>query len=77
MSEEEKQSIFFPNLLVEMKREGISQNRLAVLSGINHWSLCRKMCGKNDFTLSDMRKIQKVFPNCTLDYLFIAETKKE
>lgn len=77
MADTAKPKIFFPNLMIEMKKNCISQNKLADMSGINRWSMVNKMRGKNDFTLQNMRKIQEVFPGCTLDYLFTAEKRKE
>lgn len=37
---------------------------------MNESTMSRKLNGKRDFKLSEMRAIQRVFPDCTLDYLF-------
>lgn len=61
----------FPNLMAELNINHFSQKEMAAYIGISERSISKKMNGKVDFTLSEMRKIQSVFPNCTLDYLFV------
>ncbi len=67
----------FPNLLIELKVNRYSQKGLAAFIGISERSLSKKLNGQNDFSLSEMRKIQEAFPNCTLDYLFMKYGQKE
>lgn len=67
----------FPNLLVELKQHKYSQKGLARYIGISERSMSKKMNGEVDFKLSEMRRIQTVFPDCTLDYLFVQFGQKE
>lgn len=60
----------FPNLLIELKRNKYSQQGLARYIGISDSSMQNKLSGKTQFTLNEMRAIQSVFKNCSLDYLF-------
>lgn len=66
----EGKPIIFPNLIVEIRRNKYCQKKLGEYIGVTESCMSRKMCGKSDFTYSEMRKIQECFPNCTLDYLF-------
>lgn len=61
----------FPNLLTEMKRKRYSQKGLAEFIGITERSMTKKMNGKTEFTLREMRAVQMAFPECSLDYLFV------
>ena len=58
----------FPNLFIELKRSKSTQQQLAERIGISHSSLQNK--GRTQFTLKEMRDIQAVFADCSLDYLF-------
>ena len=69
--------IIFPNLLIEMRRNRYSQKGLAEYIGMAAETMSRKLNGRSDFTLSEMQKIQSVFPDCTLDYLFRTYGVKE
>lgn len=61
----------FNNLAAEIKRIGITNKDFAEKVKINPVTFSRKLNGKVDFTLSEMKKIAEVF-NCefTLEYLF-------
>lgn len=63
----------FKNLYAEMAREKINLKSLAKMTGINYESLKNKMSGATEFKRSEMISIKKIFPNCTLDYLFSME----
>jgi len=67
----------FPILLAELKRNKHSQKGLARDIGICEKSMSKKMNGETEFTLAEMRKIQSIFPECTLDYLFTQFEQKE
>lgn len=60
----------FPNLFIELKRSKSTQQQLAEHIGISHSSLQNKLQGRTQFTLKEMRDIQAVFADCSLDYLF-------
>ena len=60
----------FPNLFIELKRRKSTQQQLAERIGISHSSLQNKLQGRTQFTLKEMRDIQAVFADCSLDYLF-------
>ena len=60
----------FPNLFIELKRSKSTQQQLAKRIGISHSSLQNKLQGRTQFTLKEMRDIQAVFADCSLDYLF-------
>ena len=61
----------YANIHVELAKHGrMTQKQLAQDAGIHEKTLGMKLNGKTDFTLSEMRKIQVVLGNATLDYLF-------
>ena len=53
-----------------MKVKQYSQKGLAAYIGSSERAMSKKFNGKTEFTLREMRAIQQVFPECTLDYLF-------
>ncbi len=65
----------FSNLNAEMARQGLSIKALAEQTNMKYESLKNKMSGSTEFKRSEMISIKRVFPNCTLDYLF--QTKEE
>jgi transcriptional regulator with XRE-family HTH domain len=67
----------FPNLLIELKKKRISQKGLAKHIGITESSMQNKLHGKTQFSLKEMRAIQAVFKEYSLDYLFTEYRKKE
>ena len=67
----------FPNLTIELKRNHYSQQGLAKYIGISNTAMQSKLRGKTQFTLREMRAIQGVFQNCSLDYLFTEYEEKE
>lgn len=77
MADTEKTKIFFPSLLLEMEKAGITQKKLGQAIKKDASAMSRRMDGSFDFTRPEMFAIQKLFPGCTLDYLFTAEEKKE
>lgn len=61
----------FNNLAAEIKRIGITNKDFAEKVKINPVTFSRKLNGKVDFTLSEMKKIAEVFNlEFTLEYLF-------
>lgn len=63
----------FSNLNAEMARNKLTIKALSKKTGINYESLKNKMSGTTEFKRSEMVLIKKIFPNCSLDYLFSAE----
>ena len=61
----------YGNLIIEMKKAKISQTDIAELLGISKNSMCMKLKGKFSFRADEMFLIKnKVFPECSLEYLF-------
>lgn len=60
----------FKNLNAELARKGINVNILANFLGVTPKTIRNKLCGKTEFTLSELQKISKIFPECSMDYLF-------
>ena len=59
------------NRVRELRQKlGLTQQQLAERIGISHSSLQNKLQGRTQFTLKEMRDIQAVFADCSLDYLF-------
>lgn len=60
-------------LIIEMRRKGITQNMLAELLGISINSMSQKMTGKRQFKAKEMILIRDTyFPDKTLDQLFLS-----
>ena len=51
----------------------MSMKDLSVETGNGYESLKNKMSGITEFKRSEMLSIKKVFPECSLDYLFHTE----
>lgn len=47
----------YPELVGEMAKNGDTQKALAKLLGITHSSVCRKLSGKNEWSISEIDKI--------------------
>lgn len=61
----------FPNLEAEMVRNKITRQFLAEKTGRTYATMCMKLNGKAQLTLSECIEIKKIVnPACTLDYLF-------
>ena len=61
----------YPNLEAEMARAKLTNVDCAALIGISEKSYSNKRCGKSEFTLGEIKKLQKkLFPKCSLEYLF-------
>lgn len=64
----------YPNLEAELARKKLSNADCAKACGITEKSFSNKRCGKTDFTLPEIKTLQKdFFPHCTLEYLFSTE----
>lgn len=62
----------FPNLITEMKRNHVTQAKVAEVIGITKTAVNNKMYGRSEWTLFEMCKIkQTFFPDLTLDDLFL------
>lgn len=61
----------FPNLKAEMARSGVDGKTIATSIGITPRTFSNKLCGKSEFTRSEMMKIQSGFFNgLSIEYLF-------
>lgn len=60
----------FKNLEVELARNSISRSRLSKELNLPQKELYMKLSGKTEFKLSEILIIQKMLPNCSLEYLF-------
>lgn len=61
----------FPNLNAEMGRSGLTIKALSEKTGIPYETLKNKCSGNTEFKRKEMFLIKtKVFPQCTIDYLF-------
>lgn len=49
--------VLFPDLVGEMAKNGETQKSLAKLLGITYSSVCRRLSGKSEWTISDIDKI--------------------
>lgn len=63
----------FRNLSAELARNRMSIKALAEATGITYDTLKNKMSGVTEFKLAEMVSIAKVFPGCTMDYLFASD----
>ena len=67
----------FPNLSAEMARNKMNLKMLSSETEIGYESLKNKMSGVTEFKRDEMIKIKKVFPECTMDYLFASNEDAE
>lgn len=49
--------IKYPDLVGEMAKHGDTQKSLATILGITYASVCRRLSGKTEFTISEIEKI--------------------
>ena len=70
-----EKNIKFPNLIAEMARRGKSVMSMSKEIGMEYTTLRKKINGITNFTLPEMRRIQSIFPNNSLDYLFEEQEK--
>lgn len=62
--------VLYENLILELKRRGITQAELAEQIGISETTFSRKMSGRQDFWLSEARAIADRLSPCKMDELF-------
>lgn len=60
----------FQNLKAEMARRDLTAPMLARALGMCAKSMNNRLKGDSEFKLREMNEIAKLFPECTLDYLF-------
>lgn len=61
----------YPNLEAEMARAKLTNADCASLIGISEKSYSNKRCGRSEFSLGEIKTLQqKLFPTCSLEYLF-------
>lgn len=66
----------YPNLEAELARKKLTNAICAKICKISEKSFSNKRSGKTEFTLLEIKLLQeKLFPNCTFEYLF-ADTLK-
>lgn len=65
-----EKNIKFPNLVAEMARRGESVRSMSNKIGVEYNTLRKKINGITNFTLPEMRRIQRILQNNSLDYLF-------
>jgi len=49
--------ILYPGLLGEMARHGDTQKSLAKILGVTYASVCRRITGKKEWTISEIEKL--------------------
>lgn len=68
----------FPNLEAEMARSKITQLQMAEMLQVTPTTLSFKLNGKSSLSLKECVLIkQLMFPDKTLDYLFVTDEQKE
>lgn len=61
----------FKNLSAEMARKGVTQKQTAIDVNIRPETFSRKLAGKSDFTLSEIKRIRDyIDPALKIEYLF-------
>ena len=60
----------FPNLMAEMARRNISEEDIGRAIGKDKRTAHNKIIGSTKLTLSEAMSIGKLFPECSIDYLF-------
>lgn len=60
----------FPNLLDEIKNNNYTVADLSEKTNIGYASMRNKLTGRTEPTVTECMKIRKLFPDCTLEYLF-------
>lgn len=64
----------YPNIRAEMVKHNITIRELAHNLNLSTSSVSFRLCGKREFTLSEIEKIGNMF-NCSLDYLVCHDIK--
>lgn len=60
----------FPNLKAEMARKNLTPPVVAQMIGISTSSMTKRMNGSYEFKLKEIDEIMKLFPGCSVEYLF-------
>lgn len=60
----------YPNLELELFKRKISRKELAQKLEISVSALQKKLSGRNEFTLREVKKILECMPGITWEYLF-------
>ena len=61
----------YPNLEAEMARNKLTNADCCKACNITEKAFSNKRCGKSEFTLKEIKALQKVFfKDCSLEYLF-------
>ena len=61
----------FPILEAKIAEKGITKKSIAEKMGIDAVTLSRKLSGKVEFTLKEIRNLHDLFPECSIEYLFM------
>lgn len=67
----------YPNLIIEMRRQNISQKSFASTLGMSEKTLSNKMAGRTDWTLGECRNAANVLGRTDIDVLFKFEKRVE
>lgn len=67
----------YPNLIIEMRRQDISQKKMAAFLGMTEKTLSNKMTGRTDWTLGECRNAATVLGRDDIDELFKFEKRVE
>ncbi len=60
----------FNNLKAELARKNMGSAELAEILGISRKSANNKLGGRTEFLLSEINTVSKIFPDCSISYLF-------
>lgn len=64
----------YPNLEAEIARRKLTNVDCAKVCGITEKAFSNKRCGRSDFSLKEIKKLQsEFFSTCSLEYLFSEE----
>lgn len=63
----------FKNLENAIERKGLTDEKVAAILNIHRETLRRKLQGRNDFTLEEVRKLNALFSEYSFDFLYAKE----
>lgn len=63
----------YSRLIIEMKKRGITQTKLAEALGISTRTVSTKVSGGADFNTTEMYAICEMIPDVPMDELFVRE----
>ena len=66
----------FPELETQILSKGVFKSDIAEGMGINAQTLSRKLSGRVEFTLKEIRYLHKLFPDVSVETLFDLDRKE-